>query len=91
MRLESLVACHLEGLCPDKIYMHRMLKQLAPMRSYMLGLVEPAMFKVVLEYTKGNQMRAAQILGMNRNSLLNKLNKYQLTDFARTKRKEAKW
>jgi Fis family transcriptional regulator len=32
----------------------------------------------LMEYTKGNQMKAAQILGINRNTLRTKLKKYSI-------------
>lgn len=45
-----------------------------------LGEVEPPLFEAVLDYTKGNQSRAAQILGLNRATLRKKLRQYDLLD-----------
>lgn len=43
-----------------------------------LGEVEQPLFKTVLDYTKGNQSVAAEILGINRATLRKKLRHYQL-------------
>ncbi len=43
-----------------------------------LGEVEEPLFKAVLDYTKGNQSVAADILGINRATLRKKLRHYQL-------------
>lgn len=43
-----------------------------------LGEVEPPLFEAVLDYTHGNQSRAAEILGLNRATLRKKLKHYDL-------------
>lgn len=43
-----------------------------------LGEVEPPLFEAVLDYTQGNQSRAAEILGLNRATLRKKLRHYDL-------------
>jgi Fis family transcriptional regulator, factor for inversion stimulation protein len=43
-----------------------------------LGEVERPLFQAVLEYTKGNQSEAAEILGINRGTLRKKLRSYNL-------------
>ena len=43
-----------------------------------LGEVEPPLLKAVMEYTRGNQSRAAEILGINRGTLRKKLKTYGL-------------
>lgn len=43
-----------------------------------LGEVEPPLFEAVLDYTRGNQSRAAEILGLNRATLRKKLKHYEL-------------
>ena len=43
-----------------------------------LGEVEKPLFRAVLDYTKGNQSEAAQILGINRGTLRKKLRIYDL-------------
>lgn len=45
-----------------------------------LGEVEPPLFEAVLDYTRGNQSRAAEILGLNRATLRKKLKHYELLD-----------
>ena len=43
-----------------------------------LGEVEHPLFKTVMDYTDGNQSRAAEILGINRATLRKKLRIYQI-------------
>ncbi|MFQ6004003.1 MAG: DNA-binding transcriptional regulator Fis [Woeseia sp.] len=43
-----------------------------------LGEVEEPLFKVVMDYTHGNQSQAAGILGINRGTLRKKLKIYSL-------------
>lgn len=43
-----------------------------------LAEIEPPLLKSVLRHTCGNQSRAAEILGMNRNTLRKKLDQYGL-------------
>lgn len=43
-----------------------------------MGEVEPPMFRVVLEYTDGNQSLASEILGISRATLRKKLKQYRL-------------
>jgi len=42
----------------------------------MVGLVEKPLLRAVMRETKGNQVRAAQILGINRNTLRKKLKEH---------------
>jgi two-component system nitrogen regulation response regulator GlnG len=42
----------------------------------MIGLVEKPLLRAVLRETSGNQVRAAQILGINRNTLRKKLTEH---------------
>ncbi|MCK4533580.1 hypothetical protein KAU39_07300 [bacterium] len=41
-------------------------------------LIEKGLVLRALQETKGNQLRAAQILGINRNTLRNKIEKYKI-------------
>ncbi len=52
----------------------------APAELYQMVLneVEPPLLQTVLRYTRGNQSRAAQILGLNRSTLRKKLSQYGL-------------
>jgi len=45
----------------------------------LLAEVEPPLIEEVLRYTQGNQSRTARILGMTRNTLRTKLNRYDIT------------
>lgn len=45
-----------------------------------MGEVEPPLFEAVLDFTNGNQSRAAEILGLNRATLRKKLRQYELLD-----------
>lgn len=40
--------------------------------------VERVLIEKALEHTRGNKRKAAQILGINRNTLSNKIKKYQI-------------
>lgn len=53
-----------------------------PARLYDLVLreVEEPLFRTVLDYSDGNQSRAADILGINRATLRKKLREFGLTD-----------
>jgi Fis family transcriptional regulator len=44
----------------------------------LLAEVEPPLIEEVLRYTQGNQSRTAKILGMTRNTLRSKLNRYRI-------------
>jgi len=57
---------NLNGHKPNELY------------SLVLGEVEAPLFKTVMDYTGGNQSRAAQILGINRGTLRKKLRTYGL-------------
>lgn len=46
----------------------------------MIGEVEQALFTCVMERTRSNQSRAAEILGINRSTLRKKLRLYGLLD-----------
>jgi Fis family transcriptional regulator len=48
------------------------------MYSLVLGEVEPPLFRVVLEYTDGNQSLASDILGISRATLRKKLKQYRI-------------
>jgi DNA-binding protein Fis len=43
-----------------------------------ISRVEKPMFELVMEAVKGNQVRAAMVLGINRNTLRERLRKYDL-------------
>jgi Fis family transcriptional regulator len=43
-----------------------------------IGEVEPPLFRAVMDYAKGNQTLASEILGINRATLRKKLRQYDL-------------
>ncbi len=45
-----------------------------------LGEVERPLFRQVMQYTGGNQSRAAEVLGINRGTLRKKLKEYELLE-----------
>lgn len=56
----------LDGMQPNNMY-ELVLKQ-----------IEQPLFEAILEHTKGNQSRAAELLGLNRGTLRKKLRSYNL-------------
>jgi DNA-binding protein Fis len=48
----------------------------ANLHGLMVGLVEKPLLRAVMRETKGNQVRAAQLLGINRNTLRKKLKEH---------------
>ena len=56
----------LEGTQPNNMY------------DLVLRQIEQPLFEAILEHTKGNQSRAAELLGLNRGTLRKKLRCYNL-------------
>lgn len=56
----------LDGEAPSAIY------------DMVLACVEKPLLEVVLHHTQGNQTRAAELLGLNRNTLRKKMKSYDL-------------
>ncbi|MBL4711257.1 MAG: DNA-binding transcriptional regulator Fis [Gammaproteobacteria bacterium] len=56
----------LDGMQPNDMY------------SLVLRQIEQPLFEAILEHTKGNQSRAAALLGLNRGTLRKKLRSYNL-------------
>lgn len=48
------------------------------MYDLVLKQIEQPLFEAILEHTKGNQSRAAELLGLNRGTLRKKLRSYNL-------------
>jgi DNA-binding protein Fis len=51
-------------------------RRTANLHGLMVGLVEKPLLRAVMRETKGNQVRAAQLLGINRNTLRKKLREH---------------
>ncbi|MGH8280734.1 MAG: DNA-binding transcriptional regulator Fis [Gammaproteobacteria bacterium] len=45
---------------------------------FVLAEIEPPLLKALMDYTRGNQSRAAVILGLNRSTLRKKLRQYKI-------------
>ena len=56
----------LDGTQPNNMY------------ELVLRQIEQPLFEAILEHTKGNQSRAAELLGLNRGTLRKKLRSYNL-------------
>ena len=56
----------LDGTQPNNMY------------DLVLRQIEQPLFEAILEHTKGNQSRAAELLGLNRGTLRKKLRSYNL-------------
>ena len=46
---------------------------------FVLAEIEPPLLKTLMDYTRGNQSRAAGILGLNRSTLRKKLRQYKIS------------
>jgi Fis family transcriptional regulator, factor for inversion stimulation protein len=68
----------------EEIIEHRLLECVRGLREQssanlydlLVGLVEKPLLRAVLRETEGNQVRAAQLLGINRNTLRKKLREH---------------
>ncbi len=73
----------LAGLIEQRLtrYVHAE-RQILPSHLYdrVLQEVERPLLRVVLNLTEGNKLKAARILGLNRNTLLKKLRQHGLVD-----------
>lgn len=65
--LENYIS-HSKGELPDNLY------------ELILAEVEAPLMEAVMEYTKGNQSRAAIVLGLSRGTLRKKLKMYNMLD-----------
>lgn len=52
---------------------------LADLHTSIIGQVEKPLIELILEYTSGNQLKAAELLGINRNTLRKKLTELKIT------------
>jgi Fis family transcriptional regulator len=50
----------------------------AGLYEFVLGEIEPPLLKTLMDYTRGNQSRASEILGINRSTLRKKLRQYKI-------------
>jgi two-component system nitrogen regulation response regulator GlnG len=52
---------------------------LTDLHASIVGQVEKPLIELILEYTSGNQLKAAELLGINRNTLRKKLTEFKIT------------
>jgi len=68
----------LEEMIREYIKWEMDLKDKGHVHDYVMGKVEKALIGIVLEEEKGNQVRAAKRLGINRNTLRKKMKNLQI-------------
>jgi Fis family transcriptional regulator len=49
-----------------------------PLYGMVINSVEKPLVELVMKYSEGNQTRAAELLGINRNTLRNKIRQYRI-------------
>ena len=49
-----------------------------PLYGMVISSVEKPLVELVMKYSEGNQTRAAELLGINRNTLRNKIRQYRI-------------
>jgi Fis family transcriptional regulator len=60
-------------------YMHEMRGHtVRNLHELVVGEVEAALLRTVMQHTHGNQLRAAEVLGINRGTLRSKLRRYNI-------------
>ncbi|MBX3617412.1 helix-turn-helix domain-containing protein [Nitrosomonas sp.] len=67
--IRKAIGCYLndlDGEKPGHIY------------NMVIQSVEKPLIEIAMQYTKGNQTRAAELLGINRNTLRQKMKQYQI-------------
>ncbi len=93
IRQISIGTCTLEEFLSERL--KKYIKDMTTLESSnlydtVIGEVERALIKIVLEATEGNQVRAAKTLGISRNTLRDKMKQYKIGNLTghneRTKR-----
>lgn len=78
---EKLLSCSIEEFLKDKLkgYIYQ-IKKIGDIGIYdtVISEVEKALLKLAIEETKGSKLKASQLLGLNRNTVRNKLKKYKI-------------
>jgi Fis family transcriptional regulator, factor for inversion stimulation protein len=73
---QSLRGCVEQAM--DNYFKHLDGQDVSNVYDMVLAEVEAPMLEIVLKYTRHNQTRAAQVLGLNRGTLRKKLKQYDL-------------
>lgn len=71
--IKEFLECKLNGFVGKMIKIEN-----SDLYKTVISEVEKALFDIILKETEGNQIRAAKILGINRNTLNKKIKKYKL-------------
>jgi len=72
----TLKECVRESL--EQYFSHLGDEDVSDIYQMVINEVEPSLFQAVLKHTRGNQSRAAEILGLNRGTLRKKLKHYDI-------------
>lgn len=79
--LNELKSCSIKEFLEEKLndFLKKMTKiENSNLHETVISEVEKALFSIVMKETDSNQMKAAKVLGINRNTLNKKLKKYKL-------------
>ena len=79
--MEALNSCSVYDFLEEKL--KRYLKKLAKLErsnlyDAVISEVEKSLISIILKETEGNQLRAAKVLGINRNTLRSKIKEYKI-------------
>lgn len=72
----TLKECVRESL--EQYFSHLGNEEVNDIYQMVINEVEPSLFQAVLKHTRGNQSKAAEILGLNRGTLRKKLKHYDI-------------
>ncbi len=84
VKREILSSCTLEEFLSEKLkrYIKEMTRlERSNLYDTVIGEVEKALIKIVVNATQGNQLKAAKALGISRNTLREKMRQYRLGDY----------
>jgi len=87
---DEIARCTIKDFLEEKIkrYLSEMEKlENGNLYDTIMGEVEKSVLEITLEHTKGNQLKATRILGINRNTLRNKIKGYKIKHNGRKSRK----
>jgi DNA-binding protein Fis len=77
-KLNSNLSTLVEGYLGEYIQSHNLSDCNGALHALVMGQVEKPLIAVVLQHTNGNQSQAAEILGINRNTLRKKIHEFNL-------------
>ena len=71
---DEMIKLHVEKFFKD----HQKVSQLSDVYNYFIYKVEKPLIESILQFTRGNQIKASEILGFNRNTLRKKIKNHQI-------------